>query len=123
MQERVASAVIKRKAEEAASTHVALKTGGKPLQVSVGPPEKQRCQVTHDSMKKIQDHAHLTLTQTLIVAADMRIVTKDRKLFEPHLRESLVERNHCLDELFSKTVYEGEPVVCLFNNKAGYTDT
>ena len=63
-------------------------------------------------MKKIQDHAHLTLTQTLIVAADMRIVTNDRKLFEPHLGGSLVERNHCVDELFSKTVYEGEPVVC-----------
>ena len=90
------------------------------MQVSVGPPEKQRKQVTHDEMKKIQDHAHLTLTQTLIVAADMRIATKDRTLYEPHLRESLVERNHCVDELFSKAVYEGEPVVRISKNFRPY---
>ena len=111
VQEKLASAVVKRKSEEDGSKNISLKTGGRPLPVSVGPPEKQRRQVTHQDFSKIQSDAGLTLTQALTVAADLRIATQDRKLFEPKLYEAMSARNKKLDHLFAVTFYDGQPLV------------
>ena len=59
IQERLASAVVKRKAEESGNNNVTLKTGGKPVQVTLGPPPKQCRQITHGDMMYIQAHADL----------------------------------------------------------------
>ena len=111
VQEKLASAVVKRKSEEVRAKAITLKTGGKPLPVTVGPPEKKRRQVTHEDISKIQSDAGLSLEQSFTVAANFRIATADRNLIQPHLKPATIVRNKKLDHLFAKVDFNGEPLV------------
>ena len=45
------------------------------------------------------------------VAEFLRIVTKNRAVIQPRLREHVSERNSALDDLFVETMIDGQPTV------------
>ena len=111
---RFASTVLKRKCEEAGSSRTTLKTGGKPIQVSLGPAPKEKRQLTHEDMANLQSSAMLTKEQTLDVAASLRIVTGDRNFIQSHLKEALTEKNKSIDDFFEFVFEDGKPLVRAF---------
>ena len=87
--------------------------GGRPMPVQIQ-PEKQKLprKVTCDDMLGIKKKLGLSGIKTKELAAELRVALQDRRALEPGLEQALVEKNHILDDLFTK-----ESV--LVNNKAG----
>lgn len=54
-----------------------------------------------EEFQKLQTDLHLSQKKTLEVAAALRVVTKNRKVVEPHLKQKLFQQNHSVDEYFT----------------------
>ena len=99
---RMASRILKRKCKGKGSNHVSWKTGGKPVQVTLGPLPKQQRQVTHEDMRIIQATAGLSQEQTLGVASGFQMATEYQRLIHSYLREAIHERDQFIDQFFTK---------------------
>ena len=108
---KMASSVLKRKCKGEGSNHVSWKTGGKPVQVTLGPLPKQQQQVTHEDIRIIQATAGLSQEQTLGVASGFQMARDKRRLIQPYLSEAIHERNQSIDGFFTKELHDGVPLV------------
>lgn len=108
--EQVVSSLLKRKLEESneeKSTSVSLCQirGGQPMNITVGAnnnkntPKQQLLSV--DDFLKIQNRFHLSQKKTIGIAQALRVATSNSKLVEPHLKQKLSEKIHCVDKYFS----------------------
>ena len=98
----MASSVLKRKCVGKGSNHVSLKTGGMPVQVTLGPLPMQQRQVNNEDMRIIQATTGLLQEQTLGVASGFRVATENRQLIQPYLRKAIHERDQSSDQFFTK---------------------
>lgn len=105
--DQVVSSLLKKKASESGSN---IKTvslvqprGGRNLQVTIGQvtSTSKRQLFSVDEFRKLQTDLHLSQKKTLEVAAALRVVSKNRKVVEPHLKQKLCQQNHSVDEFFT----------------------
>ncbi|CAH0551136.1 unnamed protein product [Brassicogethes aeneus] len=77
---------------------------GKPLRISVNPPNKENCIKTPKifviDIQKIQTSFNLTQNTTLGIASMIRVASCNRKVIEPNLKKALSSAIHSLDEFF-----------------------
>jgi hypothetical protein len=116
--EKVASDILKDKTAGSSST-TCLNTDGRPLTVTLEKPKSKTShtdaddQISHKDIKAMQTHCGLTQNQTLKVCGDLRIISKNRKIIEPRLRDSLHESNLLFEDVFKIAEINGhEGVFC-----------
>lgn len=111
--EKVASVTLNKCAAASGSNVIQLTTIGRPMSVFVGPLPSAPAQVTHQDIKHIQTHAGMSQNQTMKMAEDLRMIGKNRKLIQPHLKKFLSDNNMLFDDLFDIVENSGmEGVFC-----------
>ena len=86
LRERVASATLKEKMEQNASGPVTLKTGGRPVQVQVGPVRNVVPQIPVKALEKLQAETRCS-NNTVLAVAKMNRQHYGRKSIEPGLKK------------------------------------
>lgn len=76
-------------------------TRGKPLRVSVNPRNQSVSQISASDVIKIQTSYGLSSNLVRGITRDLRCGAKNRKLFEPNLRQKVSASSHTLDALFT----------------------
>lgn len=101
--EQLVSRLLKDVSSSSENTKLLSQKHGKPLRVEINSKEANRDlkrQISTEDMSKLAIDLSLSTRGVRKLSSALRVATKDRKLFEPGLREELKNQNHILDNFF-----------------------